>query len=75
MAIYLKFRNLNNLKNDIHEALVGSPAYKNSEIAIVDDDNDSDSFILAVGENNSSNLEMSLEDAVFTTEDSKEKEE
>ena len=72
MALYLKFRNINNLKNDIHEALVGSPSYKNSEIAIVDDDHDSDLFTLAIGENNSSNIELSLEAAVFVTKEEEE---
>ena len=36
------------IKTRIHEALVGSPAYKNNEIAIVDGDTIND-FVLCVG--------------------------
>ena len=44
----------NELKEKCHKALKGSPGYINSEIAIVDDDDDS--FMLVIGECNDNDL-------------------
>lgn len=41
-------------REEFHKALVGSPAYKNSEIAVCDEDETS--FLLIIGNNNSDNL-------------------
>jgi hypothetical protein len=43
-------------RNEFHEALVGSPAYKKSEIAICEMKEDETSFMLVVGNNNINNI-------------------
>lgn len=45
-------------KTRMHEALKGSPAYINSEIAICD--NDDTSFYLIVGNNNDRDLKVTI---------------
>ena len=40
----------------MHNALVGSPAYINSEIILCENPNDPTEFSLIVGENNANNL-------------------
>ena len=47
------------LRDKFCSALVGSPAYVDSEIAVCDGD-DSDEFILAVGECNSNDIAFEL---------------
>lgn len=44
----------------LHNALVGSPAYINSEIAIVEDGDDG--FILVVGNPNDHNIKVDVDD-------------
>ena len=44
----------------MHNALIGSPGYINSEIAICDNDEDSTSFHLFVGETNDDNVEFKV---------------
>lgn len=48
------------VKCNYHEALKGSPAYINSEIAILDGDSDNE-FILIVGNHNSNDIYEMLE--------------
>lgn len=60
MAIFIKcaFQNKEEMlsaKTKAHKALVGSPGYINSEIAIVDGDLDSE-FILIIGHDNEDDL-------------------
>ena len=60
MAIYFtkKFESVEECEKEkrvLHDALVGSPAYINSEIAIVQGDTDCE-FILCVGNDNFKNL-------------------
>ncbi len=61
------------VKEDIHKALVGSPAYVNSEIAICDGDDPSSSFCLIVGndqENPDDNVTINIHlDAIPSTEE------
>lgn len=47
------------LRDKFCEALVGSPAYVESEIAVCDDEEDG--FILAIGNPNSKNIAFELE--------------
>lgn len=49
-------------REEFHNALVGSPAYINSEIAICDNDEDKTSFFLIVGnDNNDKNVEYEID--------------
>lgn len=50
------------VKEQFHHALVGSPAYINSEIAITDGDAPNE-FFLVVGNSNANNLETTLVEA------------
>lgn len=45
----------------MHNALVGSPAYINSEIILCENPNDPTEFSLIVGENNDSNVQMDID--------------
>lgn len=45
----------------MHNALVGSPAYINSEIILCENPNDPTEFSLIVGENNDSNVQMNID--------------
>lgn len=45
----------------MHNALVGSPAYINSEIILCENPNDPTEFSLIVGENNDSNIQMDID--------------
>lgn len=47
------------IRDTFCRALVGSPAFINSEIAVCDDE--ADSFILAVGNLNDNNISLDLE--------------
>lgn len=50
----------------IHNSLVGSPAYINSEIAIVEGDSE-DEYIICIGEDNSNNIDIKVNlNDVFT---------
>lgn len=60
MALYFKVKaenddveELRKIEDIFHDALAGSPAYRNSEIAIVEEDKSS--FTLCVGEDNENN--------------------
>ena len=45
----------------MHNALVGSPAYINSEIILCENPNNPTEFSLIVGENNDSNVQMDID--------------
>ena len=60
--IELKF-NDKAIMEQLHEALVGSPAYINSEIAIVEGDNDD--FYLCVGNGNGHNCYVEIDSYVY----------
>ena len=45
----------------MHNALVGSPAYINSEIILCENPKDPTEFSLIVGENNDSNIQMDID--------------
>ncbi len=67
MAVYLTMKknvNADMTMDSFHEALAGSPAYKNSEIAIVEETDDS--FTLCIGENNDKNICASVTGMVRT---------
>ena len=49
-------------RDEFHEALVGSPAYINSEIALCDvNENGEASFVLCIGENNDNNVSFEVD--------------
>ncbi len=52
-------KNVDAVKEGFHNALVGSPAYINSEIAICDGGEECD-FFLVVGNNNDNDLAVDL---------------
>lgn len=55
----------------MHEALKGSPAYINSEIAICD--NDDTSFYLVVGNNNDRDLKVTIGSKSFVENNEEER--
>lgn len=64
MAIYIKrvYTDSNLLKDRrdaYHEALVGTPGYLNSEIAIVEEDENS--FTLCVGNSNDNDIHITID--------------
>lgn len=68
MALNIKFTGENaiELRDKFHDALVGSPAYINSEIALCTDmdpetnSDKKDEFYLVVGNNNKHNMEINI---------------
>ena len=58
-------------KTRMHEALKGSPAYINSEIAICD--NDDTSFYLVVGNNNDRDLKVTIGSKSFVENNEEER--
>lgn len=62
---------MRNIKERFHEALIGSPGYVESEIAITDGDYN-DEFILVVGNSNNNNITFNIfADNTFEKEDAK----
>lgn len=45
-------------REEFHEALIGSPAYQDSEIAVCDEDDTS--FLLIIGKNNENNIKYNI---------------
>lgn len=66
-------------RETMHNALVGSPAYINSEIAICDCEEDKTKFLLVVGNSNDNDVEFGVDFESFKPveidEDSSEEEE
>lgn len=65
MAIILNVKcksneEMNNMKNQFHTALSGTPAYINSEIAICDDITNSKSFNVLVGNCNDNDIRFNI---------------
>ena len=49
------------IREEFHSALVGSPAYVNSEIAICTENHDGNEFNLVIGNNNSNDITKVIE--------------
>lgn len=62
MAITFKFKQDETVKEALHNALVGSPAYVDSEIALVDDEGFTK---LVVGNNNEDNVSIEVKEPVL----------
>lgn len=65
MAIYFRIED-DNIMDEMHEALAGSPGYISSEIALVKDEGDTDYTTLCVGDHNDSDVYIDIERAKFT---------
>lgn len=66
MAIYFVFKGKPEVADKMHEALKGSPAYVNSEIALV---KDTDWTTLCVGDNNNANIRIEVNTDALEIED------
>lgn len=66
MAIYFVFKGKSEVANKMHEALKGSPAYVNNEIALV---KDTDWTTLCVGNNNNNNIKIEVDTDTLEIED------
>lgn len=60
------------IRDEFCEALVGSPAFINSEIMVSDDPKKDNVFSLILGENNGRNIEYNIDSSDFFLNESSE---